>query len=159
MTVKTALLLPLLAAAALGACAPEAPNAYSPGYSRVAFAERGAPADGRVRKGYDRQGAVQRTALVPDPCVTPDVAPDPLYLPSGCANAANLQMMVERESDLERGQTPGRAMAAPVARAARAYIDGRDEEDRRRRLNGDDPNTRQTAVSYDTQQTPVATGR
>jgi hypothetical protein len=154
MMSKLPLALSFFAAAALGACAPDAPNAYSSGYSRVRLAE-GGDADGRVRKGYDRQAAVSRTALVPDACVTPDIAPDPLYLPSGCANAANLQMMVERERDLERGQTPGRAMAAPVARAARAYIDGTNDEERRRRLNGDDPNTRENVVSYESQQTPA----
>lgn len=144
-----------IAAAALSACAPDAPNAYSPGYSRVALTESGA-ADGRVHKGYDRARGSRRAALVPDACITPDVAPDPLYLPSGCANAANLQMMVENESDLERGETPGRAMAAPVARAARSYIDGTNDEDRRRRIEGDDPNSRETAVSYAPQQTSTS---
>jgi hypothetical protein len=146
-TIKPALLA-TFAAATLTACAPELPNAYSPGYSRVSL-DQGGEAGGRVRKGYDGDTAARRTALVPDACVTPDVAPDPLYLPSGCANAANLQMMVENERDLERGQTPGRAMAAPVARAARGYIDGTTEAERRRRIDAEDANTRGGGAGYE----------
>lgn len=142
--VRFAAMAALLGAGALGACAPEAPNAYSPGYSRVSLGEGGA--DGKVRKGYDRTAA-GRTALLPDACVTPDVAPDPVYLPSGCANAVNLQQMAEREEDLVRGQRPGPAMAAPAARAARAYVDGTGDEDRRRRLQGDDPNSNEQGVT------------
>lgn len=89
------------------------PLPYSPNYHVVG-------ASNAVRKGYDAQGG----RLVPDACVTPDVVADPLYLPPGCANNMNLQLMVERESDLVRGRKTGAAMAAPVVRAARRVIDG-----------------------------------
>ncbi|MFC3691155.1 hypothetical protein [Chenggangzhangella methanolivorans] len=133
-----AILRPVAVGAALlslAACAPEAPNAYSPGYSRVTLADGGA--DGKVRKGYDQAGRARQTALLPDACVTPDTAPDPMYLPSGCANAVNLQQMAEREEDLERGREPGPSMAAPSARAARRYIDGAGDDERRGRLNSE----------------------
>lgn len=128
----------LVALAALGvaACSSNPPNPYSPGYSRVSVTEGGA-ADGKVRKGYDRTGAASRTALLPDACITPDTGADPLYLPSGCANAVNLQQMAERESDLERGQDPGPSMAAPSVRAARSYIDGNSQDERRKRLQNE----------------------
>lgn len=62
--------------------------------------------------------------MLSDACATPDVTSDALYLPPGCANAVNLQMMVERESDLAHGRRTGAAMAATVARPARRLIDG-----------------------------------
>lgn len=122
-------------ALALAACSSNPPNPYSPGYSRVTVTD--GAADGRVRKGYDRTGRARHTMLVPDACITPDTGADPMYLPSGCANAVNLQQMAERESDLERGQEPGPSMAAPTARAARAYVGGEGADDRRRRLEGE----------------------
>lgn len=133
---STGLVFAAAAGLAVAACSSNPPNPYSPGYSRIAVTDDAA-ADGRIRKGYDRPGAVRRTALVPDACITPDTGADPLYLPSGCANALNLQQMAERERDLERGQDPGPSMAAPTARAARAYINGEGADDRRRRLEGE----------------------
>ncbi|MDB6454414.1 hypothetical protein [Falsirhodobacter sp. 20TX0035] len=91
------------------------PLPYSPNYHYIG----GAPA-GVIRKGYD----APQGRLVPDACTTPDVAADPMYLPPGCANAVNLQQMVVNQSDLVRGRTPGPAMGAPAARAARQVIDG-----------------------------------
>lgn len=69
-------------------------------------------------------GAAPARRLVSDACMTPDVASDPLYLPPGCANAFNLQKMVERERDLVQGRRTGAAMAATVVRPARRLIDG-----------------------------------
>ncbi|WP_198539734.1 hypothetical protein [Rhizobium sp. LCM 4573] len=89
------------------------PLPYSPNYHMTAAA-------GPVSKGYEKQAG----RLVPDACVTPDVTEDPLYLPPGCANNMNLQLMAERQSDLVRGRRTGPAMAAPVVRAARHSIDG-----------------------------------
>lgn len=108
-----------LAAILLSGCQNSAerdPLPYSPNYHVAAASSSGA-----VRKGYERQEAGR---LVPDACVTPDVTEDPLYLPPGCANNMNLQLMVERESDLVHGRKTGPAMAAPVVRAARNSIDG-----------------------------------
>ncbi|GGB05800.1 hypothetical protein GCM10011491_37350 [Brucella endophytica] len=105
-----------LAAIVLTACqngAQRDPLPYSPNYHMT-------KADGPVRKGYESQSG----RLVPDACVTPDVTEDPLYLPPGCANNMNLQLMVERQSDLLHGRKTGPAMAAPVVRAARHVIDG-----------------------------------
>lgn len=105
-----------LVALALAGCQNSAerdPLPYSPNYHMTKAA-------GPVRKGYEPQNR----RLVADACVTPDVVEDPLYLPPGCANNTNLQLMVERESDLVRGRRTGPAMAAPVVRAARRVIDG-----------------------------------
>ena len=44
------------------------------------------------------------------------------HLPPGCANAYNLQRMVESERDLVAGRRMGPAAAAPVASAARRYL-------------------------------------
>jgi type IV pilus biogenesis protein CpaD/CtpE len=114
-----------LAALALAGCqnhrvAERDPLPYSPNYHV-------AKASGPVRKGYDTQSG----RLVPDACVTPDVTEDPMYLPPGCANNVNLQMMVERESDLVQGRQTGPAMAEPVVRAARRVIDGTTPEQQR----------------------------
>ncbi|WP_343315012.1 hypothetical protein AAIB41_15985 [Brucella sp. BE17] len=94
------------------------PLPYSPNYHMTT-----AGSGNMVRKGYDKQPNTHGR-LVPDACVKPDVVEDPLYLPPGCANNLNLQMMVERQSDLVDGRTTGPAMAAPVVRAARRVIDG-----------------------------------
>ncbi len=45
------------------------------------------------------------------------------HLPPGCANAYNLQRMVESERDLVAGRRMGPAAAAPVAKAARRYLE------------------------------------
>ena len=105
-----------LAALVLAGCqngAARDPLPYFPNYHMAA-------GPSHVRKGYEKQAG----RLVPDACVTPDVAEDPLYLPPGCANNMNLQLMVERQSDLVRGRKTGPAMAEPVVRAARRSIDG-----------------------------------
>ncbi|MCX2698458.1 hypothetical protein [Ochrobactrum chromiisoli] len=120
--------LPVLAVAvfALAGCqnTPDRdPLPYSPNYHMSA-----GQGGNVVRKGYDKQATAQGR-LVPDACVTPDVVEDPLYLPPGCANNLNLQMMVERQSDLVHGRTTGPAMAAPVVRAARRVIDGEPPKD------------------------------
>ncbi|WP_197731722.1 MULTISPECIES: hypothetical protein [Rhizobium] len=91
------------------------PLPYSPDYHVAG--DPHLAARNRFAKGTDNR-------LVPDACVTPDVAEDPLYLPPGCANNMNLQLMVRRESDLVQGRETGPAMAAPVVRAARRSIDG-----------------------------------
>ncbi|QFI65874.1 hypothetical protein [Sinorhizobium alkalisoli] len=111
------------------ACSGSHPQPYSPNYSYVSM--RGAPAKaGIVRKGYDE---AESQVLVPDACITPDTADQPLYLPSGCANNLNLQFMAQNQGDLIQGRQMGPAMAAPVARAAKNYLDGYSEEGRRRR--------------------------
>ncbi|WP_246802807.1 hypothetical protein [Ensifer sp. ENS02] len=73
-----------------------------------------------VTKDHDN---MVQTVLVPEACISPDTAAQPLYLPSGCANNLNLELMVQRQQDLARGRPMGPAMAEPVARAARDYID------------------------------------
>jgi hypothetical protein len=92
------------------------PLPYSPNYHVADISNQGV-----VSKSYEKQRGGR---LVPDVCVTPDVTENPLYLPPGCANNLNLQMMVERESDLLHGRDTGPAMAQPVVRAARRIIDG-----------------------------------
>ena len=108
----------LIAAVVLAGCNAPArdPLPYSPNYQYL-----GGQSGGAIRKGYDGASTAR---LVPDACVTPDVAADPMYLPPGCANNVNLQMMVANQGDLLRGRSTGPAMAAPAARAARRVIDG-----------------------------------
>jgi len=69
------------------------------------------------------------TAIIaPEACLQPDPTRYPFdidpHLPPGCANAYNLERMVERKADLFQGRKPGPAAAATVARAARRYLDG-----------------------------------
>lgn len=111
-------------------CSGSHPQPYSANYSYLSM--HGAPPaqGGLVRKGYDT-GAAQ--VLVPDACITPDTAEQPLYLPPGCANNLNLQLMAADQRHLIRGREMGPAMAAPVARAAKDYVDGYGDEGRRRR--------------------------
>jgi|GEM_PF-739224 len=96
----------------LGACTQLPPD-YSPGYVRIRTSS------------YERPGQV-RNILVPESCLVPDATDTqfPPRLPPGCANAANLEAMAERESDLVRGRRIGSAPAAPAARAAQNYIYG-----------------------------------
>ncbi|SEQ56165.1 MULTISPECIES: CpaD family pilus assembly lipoprotein [Pseudomonas] len=77
----------------------------------------------------DRNG---QAVWVPRACLSPETAAAPDRLPMGCANALNLARMIERPSDLQRGRPMGPAMAAPVARAAEAYITGHTADDIRR---------------------------
>jgi hypothetical protein len=105
---------------ALGACRDEGPEAslvppdYSPHYTKLSVVSE----DGRTKR-----------VLVPEACLTPDdqsPADDPPpRLPPGCANNFNLQRMAERKRDLTRGRQLDPAPAAPAARAAQSYIDGR----------------------------------
>ncbi|AWI59918.1 hypothetical protein [Sinorhizobium fredii] len=101
-------------------CSGSHPQPYSPNYSYLSM--HGAPPakGGLVRKGYE---TTETQTLVPDACITPDTADQPLYLPSGCANNLNLQLMAADQRHLLRGREMGPAMAAPVARAAKTYID------------------------------------
>jgi hypothetical protein len=129
--------LPMLLALPLGlllsGCLHE-PLPYSPHYSEITLTD---PADAPVKARSPRKGhgarsvARAQTVLVPDACITPDVAEQPLYLPPGCANNLNLQIMVERPRDLVRGRQPGPAAAAPSVRAAQRYLYGGTEAERR----------------------------
>jgi len=96
----------------LGACTQLPPD-YSSGYVRV-------PTSSYARPDQVRQVLMPEACLAPDPTDT-QLAP---RLPPGCANAANLEAMAERKSDLVRGRRIGAAPAAPAARAAQAYIYG-----------------------------------
>lgn len=129
--------LAILAGLALAGCMHQ-PLPYSPNYSRITLADDVAVRGGAVHKGYDvpppraaRVARRSRTVIVPDACITPDVAAQPVYLPSGCANNLNLQIMVERPGDLFRGRNPGPAEAAPTVRAAQRYLYGGTEWERR----------------------------
>lgn len=76
----------------------------------------------------DAPGARPTAIVAPEACLQPDTTRYPFemdpHLPPGCANAYNLERMVERKADLFQGRKPGPAAAAPVARAARRYLDG-----------------------------------
>lgn len=115
------------------------PLPYSPNYSRITLVDEaavpGKPAYHKApaAKGYAPTRVVRhdKTVIVPDACLTPDVNEQPLYLPPGCANNLNLQMMVERPRDLEHGRRPGPAAAAPAAHAAQRYLYGATEAERK----------------------------
>ena len=123
----------LLLSLVLSGCLPHEPLPYSPNYSRVTMVdEPNASADpSAVRKAKARRSAEATTVGVPDACITPDVTEQPLYLPPGCANNLNLQMMVERPKDLVQGRQPGPAAAAPTVRAAQRYLYEGTEAERR----------------------------
>ncbi|MCG6539759.1 hypothetical protein MCB86_06675 [Pseudomonas sp. KSR10] len=72
----------------------------------------------------------------PDTCLAIANGTNSPRLPVGCANALNLQRMVERPDDLRRGRDTGPSFAAPVAQAAERYLrgDNEDERERSRRL-------------------------
>jgi hypothetical protein len=123
---------------ALGGC--HEPLPYSPNYSRITLVDEAAvPAKAAAYhkaagdKGYAPTRVVRqaKTVVAPDACLTPDVNEQPLYLPPGCANNLNLQMMVERPSDLAHGRRPGPAAAAPAAHAAQRYLYGATEAERK----------------------------
>lgn len=126
-----ALLLALPLGLPLGGCET---LPYSPHYSHITLTD---PADVPPQARAPRKGHAARradraqTVLVPDACITPDVAEQPLYLPPGCANNLNLQIMVEQPRDLLRGRQPGPAAAAPSVRAAQRYLYGGTEAERR----------------------------
>ena len=110
----------LAATMALGGCLEKEPEAsltppdYSPNYTKVTVLRP----DGRTK-----------SALVPEACLTPDdqspADEGEKRLPPGCANNYNLQRMAERKRDLVKGRPADAAPAAPAARAAQNYIDGR----------------------------------
>lgn len=110
----------------LAGCVSEMPQDYSPHYRYVATA---GDASGK---------GVAGSVLAPEAClgapadtlkpgadefmtIVPSVGP---HLPPGCANAYNLQRMVESRKDLIEGRQMGPAPAAPTVRAARRYLDG-----------------------------------
>jgi hypothetical protein len=108
----------------LGACneyEPETslvqPPDYSPHYTHLTV--------------VNEQGRTKRV-LVPEACITEEDERSPAQmgsarrLPSGCANAYNLQRMAERKRDLTHGRPLGPTPAAPATRAAQKYLDGRD---------------------------------
>ena len=120
----------VLSSATLVGCTTKQPADYSPGYSYVATGPAGS------EKG------VSQSMLVPDACLTepnedgpppaatdltvvPDLGPD---LPSGCANAYNLQRMAERQKDLVEGRRMGPASGAASARAAKRYLYGEEAD-------------------------------
>jgi hypothetical protein len=109
----------------LSGCLHE-PLPYSPNYSQVALDAPAAPS----KAGKPRPRHVQNV-MVPDACITPDVAEQPVYLPSGCASNLNLQIMAEQPRDLVQGRQPGPAAAAPSVRAAQRYLYGGTEAERR----------------------------
>lgn len=100
---------------------------YSPGYSYVATGPGGSD---KTASG---------SVLAPNSCLNDPVDDDNTpaaskasltqisgvgqHLPPGCANAYNLQRMVESQRDLVEGRR-GPAAAGPTARAARRYLDG-----------------------------------
>ena len=111
----------------LSGCLPHEPLPYSPNYSRITLVDE----SGAAHKRQTRGARQVQTVGVPDACITPDVTEQPLYLPPGCANALNLQLMVERPRDLVQGRQPGAAEAAPAVRAARRYLYEETEAERR----------------------------
>ncbi|PDT81142.1 hypothetical protein [Sinorhizobium sp. BJ1] len=126
---RAALMAGLLAAAG---CSGSHPQPYSPNYSYLSMHSAPPAKGGFVRKGYDTTAT---QTLVPDACITPDTADQPLYLPSGCANNLNLQLMAADQRHLLKGREMGPAMAAPVARAAKNYIDRYGEDGHRNAAN------------------------
>jgi hypothetical protein len=141
---RAPLLFSMLASSLLlGACLHE-PLPYSPNYSHVTLTDE-SEVLAHPGKGYDkgvipprpaaRKVRQAQTVLVPDACITPDTAEQPVYLPSGCANNLNLQIMVERPKELVQGRRPGPATAAPTVRAAERYLyEGTDSERRAARF-------------------------
>ncbi|TGQ32462.1 hypothetical protein [Mesorhizobium sp. M00.F.Ca.ET.216.01.1.1] len=118
----------ILPALLLAGCvnSPQQQQDYSPGYSYVS-----------TETGGSEKG-VSGSVLAPDACLAEPADDDNSaaktdltivsgvgsHLPSGCANAYNLQRMAESQRDLVEGRRMGPAAAAPTARAARRYLDG-----------------------------------
>lgn len=104
----------------IGACRnytdeADLPPDYSADYTAIAVLDE----NGRTRR-----------VLVPEACLRSDrqspadVGPE--RLPPGCANNANLQMMVEQQRDLKRGRKLSPALAGPVAAASQRYTEKQD---------------------------------
>jgi hypothetical protein len=93
----------------------ELPPDYSPRYTHIVVL---------TPSGHEKR------VLVPEACLTPDLESPaemgPRRIPPGCAPNWNIQHMAERKGDLVRGRRMDKAPAAPTARAAQRYIDGRD---------------------------------
>lgn len=70
---------------------------------------------------------------VPAACTGADNIAGRARLPLGCANAVNLQRMVQDTRDLHQGQAMGPTLAAPVGRAAQQYLLGETADLERRR--------------------------
>ncbi|WP_292446096.1 hypothetical protein [Mesorhizobium sp.] len=118
----------VLPALLLAGCvnSPQQRQDYSPGYSYVS-----------TETGGSEKG-VSGSVLAPDACLAEPADDDNSaaktdltivsgvgsHLPSGCANAYNLQRMAESQRDLVEGRRMGPAAAAPTARAARRYLNG-----------------------------------
>jgi hypothetical protein len=93
-----------------GCVTGEQPAPYSPRYSYAELpSDNGRPV----------------TALMPDSCAWTAEAQAAGVLPAGCANAYNLQRMVESERDLVEGRQMGPAPAQPAAIAANWYLQGK----------------------------------
>jgi hypothetical protein len=130
--------LTIAIATMLGGCLPHEPLPYSPHYSSIGLVDSTPAVESPVGKARNKQHArsrkspqSNRTVLVPDACITPDRTEQSVYLPPGCANNLNLQLMVERPRDLVQGRRPGPAAAAPTVRAAEQYLYGGTEAERR----------------------------
>jgi hypothetical protein len=123
-------------------------------YEKEADASLGRPAEHSPNYGYVTRVAENgrtKKVLVPEACMAaeaPSPAGDePQRLPPGCANAYNLQRMVERKKDLTNGRPLGPAAAGPAARAARDYIDGTDERALGGAVRNSEPQDRATETS------------
>lgn len=103
-TVMMALLM-LSSGAALGQ-GRSTPSGYSPHYTVLPFFSKGGKSS---------------EIIMPEACLSDNRRGEDL---PGCANAFNLQRMVEREEDLIYGRKLDPAIAAPAARAALRYMYG-----------------------------------
>jgi hypothetical protein len=126
---KHSLRLTVLLGLIIAGCQTEPLPDYSPGYSYISTR-------GGSTKGAD--GSV----LAPDACLGEPADTDPSlastsqtispplgpHLPPGCANAYNLQRMVESQRDLVEGRRMGPARAAPGVRAAKHYLYGEEQD-------------------------------
>ncbi|PBB67207.1 hypothetical protein CK228_18700 [Mesorhizobium sp. WSM4312] len=128
---------------------PQQRQDYSPGYSYVST------------DTDDSEKGVSGSVLAPNACLAEPADDDNsaartnltivsgvgFHLPSGCANAYNLQRMAESQRDLVEGRRMGAAPAAPTSRAARRYLDG--EEAPTGGANTTAPATPQTTQSVE----------
>ncbi|GGE36015.1 hypothetical protein GCM10007276_11860 [Agaricicola taiwanensis] len=103
----------VLAAIGLALAGCVSPDEFPPYSPRYSYAEVPGP-DGRPV-----------TTLMPDSCAWSAEAEAFGVLPPGCANAYNLQRMVESERDLVYGRRMGPAPAQSATRAQREYLEGK----------------------------------